>query len=422
MNCCIVQYVQLQREMVSMKKLDHIIGVGLHFNLELPPATPRSRISHCFLAEMDAGSNVNDVFITFTQRLYLKYIDVQTAKLRVNLSPELETALRNIFKSSNPNTAMIMPLLQDAVIEVSFLLSGSYYRFRRTDVFQQLASSNGQHELKSKMQKEKRLRLQSASRKQSVSRSKQAAAHKQSNRYQNQQQNQLQNHLQNQQQNGKQNGKHNVKQKEKKKKRKKKKKKRRKSHNVSDELAEFVSVKIIRNKDGSSESSSFDDECDDNESVDELHEIEKVDRKIGNLFEEKESIIHIEDEDREERLGLKVVYSNEDDHLDNQDDERKEEENPVDPGQHYLSAADADNDDARSAGSNRSGGSNPPPNSMDFGAQHLSAQRGLPPPPPSPQITPPPPNSPDMIAYVHRQLTPPPKAMNGAPGFFPHRE
>ena len=119
-----------------MKELEPIIGVGLFFELKLPSSAPRSLISHSFIAEMDAGSNVIDVVVTFTKRLYSKYIDAQTANLRVNLSPDLEAALSNVFKfahkGSTFDTTFIMPLLERAVIEVGYALNLCISIFRIT--------------------------------------------------------------------------------------------------------------------------------------------------------------------------------------------------------------------------------------------------------------------------------------------------
>jgi len=327
----VTEYQMLKRAMVANKELEPIIGSGLFFQLDLPRAAPRSLISHKFIAEMDAGSNMYDVVLTFTKRLYLKYIDVQAANLRVTLSPELEMHLFSVFKTANSGNTLdihyIMPFLEKAVLEVSSLMDDSYERFRRTDVFRDVTAPRMEEQRKRRMERQSIVRKAKEMERSRKRRSGKKVANVNARR-----------------------GRRKV-------------KVLKGKNDVNDQM-EIKYSDGLRDNDAS-EISTFDDDYDSSDDEDEAGN-----REIGNLFESQHHHDHGD--------GVEVVYSKVD-----ADDERKEEED--DEFQPLSRAQGHDNDDAQSAGSdyvlNVPRGLPPPPSS------YPSTPDMVPPPaPPGPML------------------------------------
>ena len=130
---------------MKQPNLNDIISnqLKLSYTLNLPESAPNSLISST-CSETLNNENIYDVILKSTKELYEKYIDPSKAILEVNISSDKRVALMKVFKSLESTNdkknvvQQILPLLENAVLEVSYLMNDSNQRFRRTSVFLEL--------------------------------------------------------------------------------------------------------------------------------------------------------------------------------------------------------------------------------------------------------------------------------------------
>eukprot|EP01084_Bolivina_argentea_P197895 339020_1 len=154
----ITEYVYIKNVMLQKKNFKHIIEnkLNLTYTITIPDSAPMSIIARG-LSEMIHNESIGNAFITATKTLVDKYIDY-TAVLEVNISSRMRNQVLNVFKtlqqtnksimchSDETLIGMVLPLLEECVNEVSYLMNDTQMRFRRSSVFAELMQQNAETE------------------------------------------------------------------------------------------------------------------------------------------------------------------------------------------------------------------------------------------------------------------------------------
>ena len=108
---------------------------GTKVEIRLPRSLPMSVIASEFDSDQADAS-----FYAAARKIYAKYIDPAQAKLEVNISSATRGQFMQIFKAGGDARGMkeISAVLDSAVMEISRLMSHSFWRFMRSDVFREL--------------------------------------------------------------------------------------------------------------------------------------------------------------------------------------------------------------------------------------------------------------------------------------------
>jgi len=92
-------------------------------------------------------------FYAAARKIYGKYIDPAQARLEVNISYATRGRLRHMFEGIEAHVAQdagsmeeMLAVLETAVAEIASLMSHSFRRFTRSDVFRELRKTSGKHE------------------------------------------------------------------------------------------------------------------------------------------------------------------------------------------------------------------------------------------------------------------------------------
>eukprot|EP00483_Globobulimina_turgida_P011354 UN11376 len=135
----VTEYVQLKNAMIECDNLQQIIvnELELSYTLKLPKSVPMSLTCKQFTENLNTGNeeNMNAMILSATKELFLRYIDPSKAMLEVNISSAVRAQLINAFRSfelSNNALETILPLFENAVMEISFLMNDSHRRFKKT--------------------------------------------------------------------------------------------------------------------------------------------------------------------------------------------------------------------------------------------------------------------------------------------------
>ena len=110
-------------------------------HIRLPSSLPMSVIANEFASDHE--------FFAAARKIYRKYIDPAQARLEVNISYETRGRLMQMFNNckgdagaqdgrSGEATEEILAMFEAAVAEIASLMSHSFRRFMRSDVFREL--------------------------------------------------------------------------------------------------------------------------------------------------------------------------------------------------------------------------------------------------------------------------------------------
>eukprot|EP01084_Bolivina_argentea_P177548 307013_1 len=148
------EYVQLKQSMNNNATLGKKIKQQetLYYDLELPSSVPLSIISLEFQDKMQCINTVNtgdvecklsEICFDSLNRLFFKYIDSASASLEVNLSWDKRKNLIYHFENkpvlmSDSDIIKILECMEEAVMEISYLMSDSMMRFKETASFQEI--------------------------------------------------------------------------------------------------------------------------------------------------------------------------------------------------------------------------------------------------------------------------------------------
>eukprot|EP01084_Bolivina_argentea_P029151 54108_1 len=144
----VTEYIQLKKAMLTQADLyNQIIDeLKLKYELNLPDSIPLSLITKNFndeievaLKENESNMRINSICFKAMHQIFCKYI-FMSSTLEVNISSSTRMGLHTIFVNNEEDKSVekILPLIENAVMEISHLMNDSFSRFTKQTVFTEL--------------------------------------------------------------------------------------------------------------------------------------------------------------------------------------------------------------------------------------------------------------------------------------------